>query len=163
MPKKKNSTPLTAEEIQEFKKLLLSKRAEIVGDVSSIENETLYKTRSDLSNMPIHMADVGTDNYEQEFTLELLDSERKVLTEIEAALKRIDEGSYGICEGTGKPIERPRLEAIPWAKYSVDYANQKEKGAERKNNYTIKGIPSFPVGDENEGGDDFDSVADEKD
>ena len=163
MAKKKSSKQLTAEEIQEFKKLLLSKRAEIVGDVSSIENETLYKTRSDLSNMPIHMADVGTDNYEQEFTLELLDGERKVLAEIEAALKRIEEGAYGICEGTGKVIERQRLEAIPWAKYSVDYANRKEKDVERKNNYTIKGIPSFPVGDDNEGVDDLDSGADDKD
>ena len=133
MAKKKSTAKrLTAEEIQKFKALLLAKRKEILGDVSTIEKETLHKSRSDLSNMPIHMADVGSDNFEQEFTLELLDSERKVLVEIEDALKRIEEGTYGICEGTGKPIERERLEAIPWARYSVEYANQMEKGLGRR-------------------------------
>jgi DnaK suppressor protein len=94
------------------------------------------------------MADVGSDNFEQEFTLELLDSERKVIIEINDALKRIDEGTYGICEGTGKPIERGRLEAIPWARYSVEYASQKEKGLGKKNE-PYKGMPSrFPAGEE---------------
>jgi DnaK suppressor protein len=150
MAKKKTTKRLTPEEIQEFKELLLAKRSEILGDVSTIEKETLQKSRSDLSNMPIHMADVGSDNYEQEFTLDLLDSERKVIIEINDALKRIDEGTYGICEGTGKPIERGRLEAIPWARYSVEYANQKEKGLGKKGE-TYRGIPSgFPAGEEDE-------------
>ncbi len=147
MAKKKTTKRLTPEEIQEFKALLLAKRNEILGDVSTIEKETLQKPRSDLSNMPIHMADVGSDNYEQEFTLELLDSERKVLTEINDALKRIDEGTYGICEGTGKPIERSRLEAIPWARYSVEYANQKEKGVGKRGE-AFKGVaPGFAAGE----------------
>jgi DnaK suppressor protein len=148
MAKKKTTKRLTAGEIEEFKTLLLAKRQEILGDVSTIEKEALQKSRSDLSNMPIHMADVGSDNFEQEFTLELLDSERKVLVEIEDALKRVEEGTYGICEGTGKPIERGRLEAIPWARYSVEYANQKEKGLGKKGE-TYKGATSgFPAGEE---------------
>jgi len=147
MAKKKTTKRLTAEEIQEFKALLLAKRKEILGDVSTIEKESLQKSRSDLSNMPIHMADVGSDNFEQEFTLELLDSERKVLVEIEDALKRVEEGTYSICEGTGKPIERSRLEAIPWARYSVEYANQKEKGV-GKGGETFKGAAAgFPAGE----------------
>ncbi len=146
MAKKKTTKRLTAEEIQEFKALLLAKRKEILGDVSTIEKEALQKSRSDLSNMPIHMADVGSDNFEQEFTLELLDSERKVLVEIEDALKRVEEDTYGICEGTGKPIERSRLEAIPWARYSVEYANQKEKGA-GKGGESSKGVAGFPAGE----------------
>jgi len=161
MAKKKTNKKLTAEEIQKFKALLLAKRHEILGDVSTIENETLHKARSDLSNMPIHMADVGSDNFEQEFTLELLDGERKVLTEIDDALKRIDEGTYGICEGTGKPIERQRLEAIPWARYSVEYASQMEKGLTKREEGLGKSMPGFPSGEEPEAEEDFEGPVDD--
>jgi DnaK suppressor protein len=128
----RKSTQLTVQDLAFFKKLLLEKRAEIIGDVSSMENEALKKSRldaaGDLSSMPIHMADIGTDNYEQEFALGLLDSERKLLHEINEALQRIEDGTYGICEGTGEPIPRARLEANPWARYSVAYASLLEKG-----------------------------------
>ena len=123
---------LTAAEIRNFKRMLLEKWAEIVGDVSLIENEALKKSRldaaGDLSSMPIHMADIGTDNFEQEFALGLMDSERKLLVEIRDALIRISEGVYGICEGTGKPITKARLNASPWARYCIEYANMVEKG-----------------------------------
>ena len=123
---------LKAEDLAYFRQLLLEKRAEIIGDVSSMENEALKKSRldaaGDLSSMPIHMADIGTDNYEQEFALGLLDSERKLLHEINEALQRIDDGLYGICEGTGEPIPKARLEASPWARYCVAYARQIELG-----------------------------------
>jgi len=124
--------PLTAVEIQHFRELLLQKWTEIVGDVNSIESEALKKSRldaaGDLSSMPIHMADMGTDNFEQEFALGLMDSERKILAEIGDALKRINEGVYGICEGTGKAIARARLEAKPWARYCIKYATMVEQG-----------------------------------
>jgi len=130
--KRRRRNPLTKQEIEHFRQLLLEKRAELIGDVSLIESEALKKSRldaaGDLSSMPIHMADIGTDNFEQEFALGLMSSERKILTEIEAALQRIQEGCYGICEGTGKPIEKKRLEAIPWARYSMEYAQMVEKG-----------------------------------
>ncbi|MFC1738017.1 TraR/DksA family transcriptional regulator [Planctomycetota bacterium] len=123
---------LSAAELRKFKKLLLEKRLEILSDVTNIENGALKKSRldatGDLSNVPIHMADIGTDNYEQEFALELMDSERKLLDEIHAALERIQDGAYGICEGTGKPIPKPRLEAQPWARYCIEYARQLEQG-----------------------------------
>jgi len=129
--RRKKST-LTAEEIQHFRELLLQKRAELVGDVNSIESEALKKSRldaaGDLSSMPIHMADLGTDNFEQEFALGLMDSERKILAEINDALGRIDDGAYGICEGTGKPIGKARLKASPWARYCIKYATMVEKG-----------------------------------
>jgi len=125
-------TPLTKEEIKYFFGLLLEKRAEILGDVNSIESEALKKSRmdatGDLSSMPIHMADVGTDNFEQEFALGLMDSERKILVEINDALKRIVENRYGICEGTNKYISKARLEASPWARYCIEYAIMVEKG-----------------------------------
>jgi RNA polymerase-binding protein DksA len=123
---------LTASDIEHFKKMLLEKRRDILSDVSEMEGEALKKSRmdaaGDLSSMPIHMADIGTDNYEQEFALELMDSERKLLHEIDDALGRIEAGTYGICEGRGTPIAKARLEAQPWARYCVEYASMLEQG-----------------------------------
>jgi RNA polymerase-binding protein DksA len=76
--------------------------------------------------MPVHMADIGTDTFEQEFSIELMEGERKLLKEIDEALQRIEEKTYGICEGTGKAISRARLEAKPWAKYCVEHARELE-------------------------------------
>jgi DnaK suppressor protein len=124
--------PLTPQDLEHFRRLLLEKRAELLGDVNSIESEALKKSRldaaGDLSSMPIHMADLGTDNFEQEFSLGLMASERKLLSEINAALKRIEDGTFGICEGTGDPISRSRLEANPWARYTIEHASRMEKG-----------------------------------
>lgn len=123
---------LTAAELDHFKEMLLEKRREILKNVSEIEQEALKKSRldatGDLSSMPIHMADLGTDNYEQEFVLGLMDSERKLLHEIDDALQRMEEGTYGICEGTGKFIPKARLRAQPWARYCVEYARKLEQG-----------------------------------
>ena len=124
---------LTSIDTEHFKQLLLEKRREILRNVNEFEDEALKKSRldatGDLSSMPIHMADIGTDNYEQEFALGLMDSERKLLRELDDALGRIEQGTYGICEGTGKPILKARLEAQPWARYCVEYARKLEQGA----------------------------------
>lgn len=130
-PKIKIPTNLTKAELAHYRALLLEKRREILGDVGTMESEA-FKAGSNLSNMPIHMADVGTDNFEQEFTLGLIESERRILREIQEALGRIEEGTYGICLGTGKPIPKVRLEAVPWAKYSLEYAKALESGAVRR-------------------------------
>jgi len=123
---------LSSADTEHFKQLLLEKRKEILRNVNEFEDEALKKSRldatGDLSSMPIHMADLGTDNYEQEFALGLMDSERKLLREIDNSLGRIEEGTYGICEGTGKPIPKARLEAQPWARYCVEYARMLEQG-----------------------------------
>ncbi len=130
--KKKKLSVLTNGEIQQFKETLLQKRAELIGDVNSIESEALRKSRldaaGDLSSMPIHMADIGTDNFEQEFALGLMDGERRFLGQINDALVRIENGVYGICEGTAKPIAKARLQASPWARYCIEYATMVEKG-----------------------------------
>jgi DnaK suppressor protein len=125
---KANKRGLTSGQIRRFKAMLLAKRTEILGNVSSMEDEALRKSRTDLSNMPIHMADAGTDNYETENILGLMDSERRLLLEIEDALDRIENGTYGICEGGGEPILAERLEVIPWARYCVACASLSEKG-----------------------------------
>jgi len=127
---------LSAAEVEHFEQILLKKRKEIIGDVSEMEDEALKKQRltasGDLSSMPIHMADLGTDNYEQEFSLGLMDGERKLLKEIDDAMGRIENGVYGICESTGKPIAKDRLEAKPWARYCVEYARMIENGLATK-------------------------------
>jgi RNA polymerase-binding protein DksA len=126
---KKNQAGFNARELEHFRDLLLAKRGEILGDVSSMEREALRTSGgSNLSTLPIHMADMGTDNYEQEFTLALVETDRKLLREINNALAKIQNGTFGICEGTGKPISKARLEAQPWARYSIEYAKQKERG-----------------------------------
>jgi len=119
---------LTPDQITKFKALLLEKRREILGNVNFMEGETLRKTSTDLSSMPFHMADMGTDNYELENTVGLVDSERKILIEIEDALGRMEDGAYGVCQGHSGPIPRARLEAIPWARYCVACAGLSEKG-----------------------------------
>ena len=126
--KEPKKSKLSAADIRKFKALLLAKRNEILGNVTSMESETLRRERSDLSNLPIHMADLGTDNSEIENIIGLMSSERKMLSEIDDALGRIEEGTYGICEGNGEPIPKPRLNAIPWARYCVPCATLLEKG-----------------------------------
>ncbi len=125
-------SPLSKSELEEFRKMLLEKRRAILGDMTGMEAETFRSNRQDrsgdLSNIPIHPADVGTDNFEQEFTLGLLESERTLLREIDEALERIKQGTYGVCVGTGQPIDKARLRARPWAKYCIEYARLLEKG-----------------------------------
>ena len=125
--KKLTKTPLNKTQLKEFKKLLLAKRQDLVGDMNGIHAET-FGSAGDLSNMPTHPADIGSDNFEQEFTLGLLESERQMLTEINEALERIDAGTYGICLGTGEAINLARLKARPWAKYGIEYARMIEQG-----------------------------------
>ncbi len=123
----KNQAGLKTKDLEFFRDLLIAKRRELLGDVHSMEEEALRSASgSNLSNLPIHMADMGTDNYEQEFTLGLVEKDRQLLREINIALAKIRDGTYGICEGTGKPITKARLEAKPWAKYSIEYTRKME-------------------------------------
>lgn len=134
LPKRsaKAKSPLTKPELRKFRNNLLEKRRDLLGDMSGIEAEALKKGRqdisSDLSTLPTHPADIGTDNFEQEFTLGLLESERILLDKINAALQRIEDGAFGICLGTGEPIGKARLTARPWSRYCIEYAHLIEKG-----------------------------------
>jgi len=124
----KNAAGLSAREVETYREHLLAKRRELVGDMSSMEREALRSSSgSNLSNLPLHMADMGTDNYEQEFTLGLVEKDRSLLREINQALAKIQNGMYGMCDGTGKPIGRARLDAQPWAKHSIEHARALEK------------------------------------
>ena len=117
-------------ELKLFKDRLLSLRARLRGDVTAMAEAALSKTRSeasgDLSSMPIHMADVGSDNYEQEFTLSLMQSEEETLDQIEAALERIEDGVYGACVECDGRISKKRLNAIPYTPFCIKCASQLE-------------------------------------
>lgn len=125
--KNTNKGNLTPTDIERFKESLLEKRYEILRNMLYMEDETFHRTRTDLSTMPIHLADAGSDNFEVENTLYLMDSERKLLLEIEDALDRIKQGTYGICETDDGPIPKARLEAIPWTRYCLTCASLSEK------------------------------------
>jgi len=119
-------------DVKIYRERLLELRARLRGDVSQMADATLKKSRSeangDLSSMPIHMADIGSDNFEQEFTLSLMQSEEETLDLIEASLERIEEGTYGQCEECGVKIPKMRLNAIPYASLCIKCASQEEQG-----------------------------------
>ena len=118
-------------DLRAYKDRLLLLRARLRGDVSQMADATLKKNRSeangDLSSMPIHMADIGTDNFEQEFTLSLMQSEEDTLDHIETSLERIEDGTYGQCEECGVRIPKTRLNAIPYASLCVKCASELEQ------------------------------------
>ena len=134
-PPKKPKCPLTRGELNEFRRLLVDKRRSLIGDMNGMEGNSLgrnmQESSGDLSNMPTHPADIGSDNFEHEFTLGLLESERELLEEINNALSRIETKWYGICLGTGEPIPKARLKIKPWCKYGIDYQRKIEKGLVR--------------------------------
>jgi DnaK suppressor protein len=114
-------TPLKAAELREYQAILLQARAQLAGSIQAKEASALGD--SDTSKLPLHMADIGSDAYAQDLDLNLAEGMQSRLAEIDAALMRIKEKSYGICEHTGKAIPKKRLNAKPWARYTIEAAN----------------------------------------
>ncbi len=124
-------TRLTGNHLEKFKELLLQKRAELAGDVERLTEEALNRKNDgtgDHSSMPIHMADLGSDNWEQDFTLGLIANEQALVREIDDALCRIQNRTYGVCLATHRRISLARLRAKPWAKYCIEHARAREEG-----------------------------------
>ena len=113
-----------------YKKLLLDKREELIGDISHISEETLKKSQKDASGdnsgYTFHMADVATDNYDREFSLGLATKERGVLMEINNALAKFQDGGFGLCELCKKSISQVRLKAVPYATLCLKCQQAKE-------------------------------------
>jgi len=122
---------LSAEELAGFKAKLLALKARLRGNVETMADAALNKNRmeasGDLSAMPIHMADIGTDNFEQEFTLSLMQSESVMLSQIDEALRRIGEGTYGGCEVCQGKITKARLAALPFTSKCIKCATEAEQ------------------------------------
>ena len=127
MPNQKKSKLFTAEELSEFKKSLLARRRILVGDASHLEDEALNKSRDAAATPDItKFADLGSDNYEQEFSIGLLENEEEALREIDAALERIKEGTFGMCEVCNHKIAKGRLSAIPYVRLCVECQKAEE-------------------------------------
>ncbi|MDA1008300.1 MAG: TraR/DksA C4-type zinc finger protein [Planctomycetota bacterium] len=114
-------------ELDEYKKILLRLRAELFARVQGIEEDALRSNVGNLSTMPLHMADIGTDAFDQDFALGMAETDRVLVMEIDEALERIENKSFGVCMLTGKPIPKGRLAAKPWARYTIEAARRMEQ------------------------------------
>ena len=121
-------------DLQVYKERLQLLGARLRRDMSSMADAALSKTRSeacgDLSSMPIHMADIGSENFEQEFTLGLIAAEEHTLEMVDNALQRIEEGEYGVCLACQGRIPKTRLNVIPYALHCVKCASELENSHE---------------------------------
>lgn len=122
---------LPKRELDKYREILLRKRSELVGDVANMEEEALRQNSGSLSSLPQHMAEQGSDASEQSLSLDLAQVDRNLIREIDEALKRIEAGTYGICELTGKVISAERLAELPWARYSIEAARELERRSYR--------------------------------
>jgi DnaK suppressor protein len=106
-----------------FYQRLIDLRDQLTRQMDGLAKESAQE----MPGYSLHMADSGTDNFDRDFALSLLSSDQDAMYEIEEALKRIEKNTYGICELTGKPIPRTRLEAIPWTRFTVQAQAQLER------------------------------------
>ena len=110
-------------EWQKYYNRLLELREQLLHQMNGLAKDSAQE----MPGYSLHMADSGTDNFDRDFALSLLSSDQDAVYEIEEALKRIEKKTYGVCELTGKPIPRARLEAIPWTRFTVNAQAQLEK------------------------------------
>ncbi len=113
-----------------YRERLFALRARLSGDINQMANSALNKNGTEPggnhSGMPIHMADIGSDAYEQEFTLSLVQNEEDTLKAIDVALEKIEQGVYGACEECEGVIKKSRLNAIPYAAHCIKCATALE-------------------------------------
>lgn len=125
----RNGNAKVKAEWQKFYDILLDLREQLLRQMNGLARESAQE----MAGYSLHMADSGTDNFDRDFALSLLSSDQDAIYEIEEALKRIEKNTYGVCELTGKPIPRARLEAIPWTRFTVQAQAQLERdGAARQ-------------------------------
>jgi RNA polymerase-binding protein DksA len=124
------ASALKQEDLDAFRQILLGLRARLRGDLDQMTDEALRRHQPDssgnLSNVPLHMADVGTENYDQEFTLGLIENEQGTLELVHEALGRLDAGTFGVCQECGDPIAKPRLQALPYTRHCIQCARALE-------------------------------------
>lgn len=120
---KKIKSPYNKRQLDGFKAILLAKRAELLGDITHLEDEAL-KNGGDSGHTSNHISEQGSDNYDQALNLNLAAADRNLIIEIDEALVRIADRTYGACMITGEPIKEARLEELPWAKHSIKAAQE---------------------------------------
>ena len=140
---KKTSTELVGSEIakkwKKYYKLLIELRAHVSDEINLHTADTLKHNVGDDSANTSSPADSGTDNFDRDFALSLVSSEQDALIEIEEAILRIKDGSYGVCEITDKAIPAARLSAVPFTRYSVEGQAEHERNQHRKSNRMAAG------------------------
>ena len=123
------------EELQKFKMLLEAERTKIAEGINHIERDNLNRSQrdasGDLSGYSFHMADMATDNFDREFSLDLASAEQNILNRVEEALHKIEDGTFGVCETCEKPISIKRLKAVPYAKLCIKCKEDEEKKSGR--------------------------------
>lgn len=126
---------MTEAEIDHYRKRLLAMKRRLSGDLSELADEALRpvggEASGNLSDVPVHMADLAAENYEEEIALELAENEDRLLAEVDDALARIDRGTFGRCENCGREIPRERLDAVPYARYCIRCARELQAQAHR--------------------------------
>ena len=138
-------------EWQKYYQRLLELREQLLSQMNGLAQESAQE----VPGYSLHMADSGTDNFDRDFALSLLSSDQDAVYEIEEALKRIEKKTYGICELTGKPIPKARLDAIPWTRFRVEAQAQLEReGALRQRRLGALGTIDSAAVAEVEGEDD---------
>jgi DnaK suppressor protein len=119
---------MTKADLESYRKKLVALRTRLRDAVSNLAGEALHSTGGEgsggLSNAPLHPADLGTDNFEQEFTLGLIENQEQALREIDDALERVRQGTFGKCEECGAAIGKGRLDALPHARFCVACARK---------------------------------------
>ncbi len=116
------------EEIEQFRKRLKAIREKLSNNVNSLENEAFIKTGGDLSNVPIHLADVGTDNFDRDLTIGLIENAEEGVRKIDIALDKLDNETYGLCETCEKMVSKARLQAIPFVQTCIQCQRDEEVG-----------------------------------
>ena len=127
---------MNKKDMKQFKEMLEAERKKNAEDLNHIEKDTLNLSQrdasGDLSGYGVHMADVATDNFDRELNLDLASTEQKRLNQIDDALKRIEEGTYGDCENCSEKISLQRLKALPFARLCIKCQEDEEKNAKKK-------------------------------
>ena len=131
----KNGKSFTKKELKTVREELIAKKALILEELMKLKGEGLNKTfkeaSGDLSGYSFHMADMATDLYDREFSLELAEGEREQLFVLDEAIRTVDEGTYGTCGLCNKQISRQRLKAMPQAKHCIECQEKEERSANR--------------------------------
>jgi len=126
---------MTKQQLKQFRQVLLKERAKFASEIRAIAREASKNPREasgDLSAYTVHMADMSADTYERELAMNLASSEQEVLYQIDDALKRIDEGTYGSCQQCAKPITLSRLKAVPYTSLCISCQRVKEQKARKQ-------------------------------
>lgn len=121
---------LNKDQLKQFRQLLITERAKFANEIKSIAQDAARSPRDasgDLSAYTVHMADMAADTYDRELSTNMASAEQEVLYQIDDALKRMDDGSFGICGECNQPISMSRLKAVPYALHCIECQRAKEQ------------------------------------